>query len=409
MKLAELTQENLRTATDDKVRVSWLRVNQWYASAQQEGRPADPYVKAGALVAEEMKRRGFEVQDSDLTEAIGLLAKDVPVTQTYLDMGAHQHQLDRATMVTAVGGPHRHIFTLPDGSELWTEEDGIHAHNIYRNETKSAGMHSHKVILPDGTSLYTKTDGEHHHELQVLVSSEDGIHTHDLELPDGKVITSPWPDEYWRTWRTSQIRIDVTRPPTAAPEPPYDDSSDEVLVSDGMKIPWPDEYWTMVKPPHKKQDLAKDVSGSMSDSLRLALVSLGYLPEFEVIEDATPIHKCEIKKVDTERQIVYGVVLEPDTEDAQGDVISRDDVETAAHNYLKQSRVVGLGHTSEADAEVVESFVVPADMEWNGQVVKAGSWVIGVHVTDPQQWELVKDGTLNSFSIGGWGLRSEEF
>lgn len=108
---------------------------------------------------------------------------------------------------------------------------------------------------------------------------------------------------------------------------------------------------------------------------------------------------------DNEKQIVYGIVLEPDTVDAQGDMIGAADIEKAAHMFLVHSRTVGDMHKRQAAAEVVESYIAPVDLTLGGQMVKKGSWVIAVHVTDPDLWAAVKAGEYTGFSVGGFGRR----
>ena len=118
-------------------------------------------------------------------------------------------------------------------------------------------------------------------------------------------------------------------------------------------------------------------------------------------------YTARILKADDERQLVYGVVLQPDVADSQGDIVPAEEIEEAAHRYLVRSRVVGDRHNRLAAAEVVESYIVPVDIEIEGQPVKAGSWVLVTHISDPSLWEAVKSGTYTSYSIGGFGLREE--
>ena len=114
-----------------------------------------------------------------------------------------------------------------------------------------------------------------------------------------------------------------------------------------------------------------------------------------------------ISKADEEARIVYGVVLEPHTTDLQGDVLSVDTIENAAHKYLIQHRTVGDNHSRQARAEVVESYLAPADMELGGQMISKGSWVMAVHVIDDALWNAVKSGDYSGFSIGGTGARTK--
>lgn len=110
------------------------------------------------------------------------------------------------------------------------------------------------------------------------------------------------------------------------------------------------------------------------------------------------------------RQIVYGVVLEPDTFDAQDDTISPEEIEKAAHSFLSESRVIGSEHAGEIAAVPVESFVAPQDLQFNDpvygqQIVRKGSWVLGMKIRDPGQWQKVINGEYAGFSVGGFGLR----
>jgi hypothetical protein len=111
------------------------------------------------------------------------------------------------------------------------------------------------------------------------------------------------------------------------------------------------------------------------------------------------------------KQVLYCVVLEPHTIDAQDDVMTKDDIEKTAHAYLEKSRVIGGEHTKAIDAVPVESFIAPQDFTVSGQygdqVVKEGSWVLGVKVKDPAEWQKVLDGDYTGVSIGGMGQRQE--
>lgn len=118
-----------------------------------------------------------------------------------------------------------------------------------------------------------------------------------------------------------------------------------------------------------------------------------------------------IAKADVEKQLVYGVVLTPDEVDSQDDFMTADDIEKAAHSYLVQSRVVGAQHEKPMNkAEVVESYIAPQDMDWDGQYgpqqVKKGAWVLGVKINDRKEWQKVLDGEYQGFSVGGYGVRT---
>jgi uracil-DNA glycosylase len=123
------------------------------------------------------------------------------------------------------------------------------------------------------------------------------------------------------------------------------------------------------------------------------------------VEGENTFHYTILWKSD-EKQLITGVVMEPDVVDTQGDMTSADEIEKAAHFYLTNSRVVGDEHTDIADdVEVVESYLAPDDMTLEGQAVRKGSWLMTVHVKSSDRWAEVKDGKYNGFSIGAMAHR----
>lgn len=117
-----------------------------------------------------------------------------------------------------------------------------------------------------------------------------------------------------------------------------------------------------------------------------------------------------IMKMNKAKQIVYGVVLSPDELDQQDDLMTADDIEQTAHQYLEKSRVVGSGHEKPIAAYPVESYIAPQDIEWTDsqygpQKITKGAWVLGVKVVDPKEWQKVITGDYAGFSVGGMGLR----
>lgn len=119
-------------------------------------------------------------------------------------------------------------------------------------------------------------------------------------------------------------------------------------------------------------------------------------------EFTTPLWKDDAK------QIVYGVVMQPDVPDSAGDWQTAETIERAAHKYLAESRKHDVQHDEQtADVTTVESFIAPDNMTVAGNEVLKGSWVMAVHVADPAVWGQVTKGELTGFSIGGTGVRVE--
>lgn len=108
-----------------------------------------------------------------------------------------------------------------------------------------------------------------------------------------------------------------------------------------------------------------------------------------------------------ELRYVLGVVLEPETVDGQGDVYSADEIRRTAWEYMANFRNVGLMHKGLVNGKVrlVESWIAPCDVTVDGTAIKAGSWLMGLHVVDDAIWQDVKTGKLTGLSIGGFAKR----
>tara|TARA_B100001123_G_scaffold170526_1_gene196181 strand:- start:38232 stop:39752 length:1521 start_codon:yes stop_codon:yes gene_type:complete len=115
--------------------------------------------------------------------------------------------------------------------------------------------------------------------------------------------------------------------------------------------------------------------------------------------------QVKIAKSDADRRLVYGVVLEPEVIDAHNDIVSIDEIENAAHNYLIKSRMVGDQHSKPAKADIVESYIAPADLDIGGQQIRKGSWVMVTKVHDDSMWSGIKKGAYTGYSIGGYAVK----
>ncbi len=102
--------------------------------------------------------------------------------------------------------------------------------------------------------------------------------------------------------------------------------------------------------------------------------------------------------INEEQRLVYGVVLEPNVQDLQGDTATVDEIRKAAHGFLK-SPVIGESHKKQADAELCESYLAPTDMKLGEADISAGSWIIAVKCS-PELFKQVKAGDFEGFSIG---------
>lgn len=104
--------------------------------------------------------------------------------------------------------------------------------------------------------------------------------------------------------------------------------------------------------------------------------------------------------------MVWGEVYAPGFPDSQGDFMTEDTIREMAYKFMKAQNLdsVDINHSRDKSGSyIVESFIA---REGDPDFI-AGSWVVGVHVPNDQDWQLVKSGELNGFSLDGFGQRVE--
>ena len=129
------------------------------------------------------------------------------------------------------------------------------------------------------------------------------------------------------------------------------------------------------------------------------------------------IHMSEQKPIrvcleDNDRHLVYGPVLTPDVpiyrrtdEEEFYITFPKNVVEKMAHQYMEQGRLWSFteNHDSIADdTVVVESWVKMGKNDKSVELgidVPDGTWMMGVHITNDELWNKVKNGELKGFSI----------
>lgn len=110
--------------------------------------------------------------------------------------------------------------------------------------------------------------------------------------------------------------------------------------------------------------------------------------------------KILVNKED-EKQLVYGVVYEPNVPDAHNDMMDAEEIEKAAHRFLADYRNIDKQHDFQSGyGEVVESYIAPQDFEIGGEVIKKGSWVLVTKAND-ETWEAIKRGEITGYSMAG--------
>lgn len=129
--------------------------------------------------------------------------------------------------------------------------------------------------------------------------------------------------------------------------------------------------------------------------------------------------RMPILKIDTDRRLITGVVLEPwdgdpetaaDQQDSQRDVVRAEVIEEACHAYLRKfnkGTTLTLMHddSTEAPLELCECWIARNDILFDDTLIRKGTWLMTLYVAGDDEWELVKRGDLDGLSFGGTGRR----
>jgi hypothetical protein len=129
------------------------------------------------------------------------------------------------------------------------------------------------------------------------------------------------------------------------------------------------------------------------------------------IMQQVPVEKsavqAQVLKMDDEQRIVYGwaSVVTEDGEpvvDTQGDVITPEEMEKMANDFMLDVRKAKAMHTGDQIGEVIHS------MPLTNELMKAfdiysdrEGWLVAMKINDDEAWSQMKDGKFSGFSIGG--------
>ena len=119
-------------------------------------------------------------------------------------------------------------------------------------------------------------------------------------------------------------------------------------------------------------------------------------------------HNVPVYKSGAEERFVLGIVLEPETVDAQDDIYSADEVRKACHLYMQEFGHIKLMHDGafvDSKVKILENYIAPVSFSVDGNSVKKGTWILGARVLDDHIWEGVKSGKFTGFSIGGMATK----
>jgi hypothetical protein len=121
--------------------------------------------------------------------------------------------------------------------------------------------------------------------------------------------------------------------------------------------------------------------------------------------------RTNIVKTSIIHYTVTYVVLEPDVEDLNGDIISKDEIIKTAHEFVinLSAKSINVDHedgkeVEPEEARIVESYVTPVSIETDGGIISAGSRLVAIKFS-PTMYEKVIAGEFVGVSLQGTGVQ----
>ncbi len=105
------------------------------------------------------------------------------------------------------------------------------------------------------------------------------------------------------------------------------------------------------------------------------------------------------------QRIAYAAVLVPGELDSDGESVTKEKIETAAHEWMRSYRNVDLQHSLNNVAVPVESYIIPEDRTVKAFdkeiILPAGTWILASKVLDDSTWKSIEKGELTGYSVMG--------
>lgn len=116
-----------------------------------------------------------------------------------------------------------------------------------------------------------------------------------------------------------------------------------------------------------------------------------------------------------EQGIFLFVVYEPgsaedeSTHDAHGDWATAEEIEKACYNFNRKKifdTAVDNQHDFESiDAEILESYIAPVEMNIGDEIIKQGTWLAKIWIHDEEIVDEYRSGTKTGLSMAGSAVR----
>lgn len=112
------------------------------------------------------------------------------------------------------------------------------------------------------------------------------------------------------------------------------------------------------------------------------------------------------------KHLAFAAVAVPGERDTDGEILTEDEIEYAAHKFLEKYRIVDPDHVCQFPgkcknvATPVESYITPVEQAVKTEygenlTLPKGTWIIGLHIEDNKTWESVVKGERRGVSLTG--------
>nr|BFD33720.1 hypothetical protein GTC16762_33390 [Pigmentibacter ruber] len=116
--------------------------------------------------------------------------------------------------------------------------------------------------------------------------------------------------------------------------------------------------------------------------------------KFEIISKAYKANK--------DYKTITGLILQPDVPDLHGDILTKEEVKKACHNYMKKKQLqTGTQHVISNDIALVECYVSENDIQFGDQIIKEGSWIGKFEPLNDKIKEEIEQEKFKGFSVKG--------
>ena len=149
----------------------------------------------------------------------------------------------------------------------------------------------------------------------------------------------------------------------------------------------------------------KDYEGDCIPLFHQVLCPVTKIEKTVLKTDKTEIEKdieiVPVKKGD--EHIVYGIVYEPDTVDAQGDQANAAEIKKAAYGFMENVQTFKVMHKGKkVKVKILENYIAPVDFTIEKRNIKKGSWILVTRILDKKLWKDIKSGKLTGYSMAGY-------